>query len=166
MTRATDTRRINSLIPKDKQRCSLYQGGKDKLNKKKKISMGHWNIPMLGLHSSSQTCQLAQETRSYAAFCTEPWAEPQPESDRHCWDENWCGTSIKLLLYLRLRELVHFSDLGYLPQQKVNHVTRDDHSSCYNKQTRLHLLHLPTQVKSAIPVSATCLACCCIINVT
>lgn len=55
-----------------------------------------------------------------------------------------------------LKELVNFSSLGHLPQQKANQSTKDDQRLCYNRS----LLHLHTRRKSAIAVSATCLTCC------
>lgn len=122
--------------------------------KYQKFHVGHWNIPMPGLSSSSQTSQIAQQTGSCMACCPEPWPEPQPERNWDYWDENRCGTFIKIFLNLRnvltgLKELVNFSDLGYLPQQKVNQGTRDDHRLCYNQVIFITFAHTRKECNSS-----------------
>lgn len=131
--------------------------------KYQKFNVGHCNIPMQDLAHLHRLPRLHRKLHPTQHTILNPDQNPKQKVTWDCWDENWCGTFIKTLLNLinaltGLKELANFSDLDYLPQKKVNQGARENICCAI---TRLCLLHLYTQAKSAIGVSATCLAYCC-----
>lgn len=119
-----------------------------------KFNMGHCNIPMQDLAHLHRLPRLHRKLRPTQHTVLNPDQNPKQKVTRDCWDENWCGTFIKTLLNLRnaltgLKELANFSDLGYLPQKKVNQGARDN-MLCYNQVMFITFIHTSKECNRSV----------------